>query len=148
MDGIQTFRNKAGRWAGSIHLQVIPTSGVRLSNLIQTLVTILRGSVDSNQLQHKTTAVAFITADLARAIHLARPYPNKQKRNELSSFHARSVLSQPNPIHTPTSHFLEIHLNTLTTSHANLRFFAFLHYNYETRMTHIRVLTRAWFLRT
>jgi hypothetical protein len=40
-------------------------------------------------------------------------------------------------------------LNTLTTGHANLRFFyRVLHYNYETRMTQICVLTRAWFLRT
>jgi hypothetical protein len=39
-------------------------------------------------------------------------------------------------------------LNTLTTGHANLRFFAFLHYSYERRMTQICVLKRAWFLRT
>jgi hypothetical protein len=91
MDGVRTFRNKTGSWAGSTRLQIIPTSRVWSSNFIQTIIAVFRVSADSNQLQHKTTTVPFITIHMARAINLARPHPNKEKRKELSSFHARSA---------------------------------------------------------
>jgi hypothetical protein len=91
MDGVRNFRNKTWSWAGSTHLQIITTSRIWSSNFIQILIAVLRGSADSNQLQHKATTVPFITIHMARAIHLARPYPTKEKRNELSSFHTRSA---------------------------------------------------------
>jgi hypothetical protein len=91
MDGVRTLLNKTGSCAGSTHLQIIPTSTVWSSNFIQTLIAFLRGSADSNQIQHKATTVASITIHMVRAIHLARPYPNKEKMTELSSFHARSA---------------------------------------------------------
>jgi putative Ca2+/H+ antiporter (TMEM165/GDT1 family) len=86
MDRVQNFRSKKGGWAGSTNLQIISTSRVKSSNLIQTLIAVLRGSADSNQLQEKVTTVAFITIHMACAIRLARPYPNKEKRKELLPF--------------------------------------------------------------
>jgi hypothetical protein len=92
MDRVRNFRNKTGSWEGSTHLQIIPTSTAWSSNFIRTLfVTFLRGPADSSQLEHKTATVAFITANMACTIHLARPYPNKEKRKELSSFHFGSA---------------------------------------------------------
>jgi hypothetical protein len=91
MDGVRTFWNKMGCWAGSTHLQIIPMSRVWSYNFIQILVTFLRCSADSIQLQHKATTIPFITIHMAHAIHLGCPYPNREKRKELSSFHARSA---------------------------------------------------------
>jgi hypothetical protein len=80
MDGVRTFQNKKESWAGSKHFQIILPSKVRSSTFIQILIAVLRGSAGSNQLQHKATTVAFITIKMACAIHLARPYPNKEKK--------------------------------------------------------------------
>jgi hypothetical protein len=40
---------------------------------------------------NRTTTVPLITTQMARAVHLALPYPNEEKRKEPSSFHARSA---------------------------------------------------------
>jgi hypothetical protein len=57
MDGILTFLGKTGRWAGSTHSQIKPTSRVKLQRLLHHTGRRLPGSADSNPTQHKAATV-------------------------------------------------------------------------------------------
>jgi hypothetical protein len=74
MDGVRTFWNKTGSWAGSTHVQIIPTSRVRSFNVIRT-----HPSPFSEALQTPTNSSTKLQlsihsgTDDPRDKHLARP---------------------------------------------------------------------------
>jgi hypothetical protein len=85
MDGVRTFRNKKGRWAGRKNFQKIPTSKVWFSNFVQTFITVLTGSAYSIQFQHKATTVPFITTTHGSRYTLGASI-SKQKEKEGTLF--------------------------------------------------------------
>jgi hypothetical protein len=85
MDGIRTFRNKKGSWAGSKHFKKIPTSEVWFSNFVQTFITVLTGSAYSIQFHHKATTVPFITTTHGSHFTLSA-FISKQKEKEGTLF--------------------------------------------------------------